>query len=142
MALTVLTVLTGSMQIRLTLGIRRPVIQQTRINKSGNMFQESIQQTTNALGPVGAIIALAAGVFLVMLAILWLIFPWFVHSKLTAIEKNTQGLAQSLEMISTTLNASHGAQKANEENTRRMANSFGPQIVRVESTPSPPLIKP
>ena len=80
-----------------------------------------MEQITNA-GPVGIILMIVLGVLLLILAIFWLIFPWFVHSKLTAIERNTQKSAQALDLILTTLTSSHAAQLKTEENTRTIAN--------------------
>ena len=80
-----------------------------------------MENITNA-GPLGVIIMIFVSVLGFILAILWLIFPWFVHSKLTAIEKNTQKSAQSLDLILTTLTSLHAAQVKTEENTRAIAN--------------------
>jgi len=80
-----------------------------------------MEQITNA-GPVGLIVMILIGVFLFILAVLWLIFPWFVHSKLTAIERNTQKSAQTLDLILTTLTTSHATQLKTEENTRSIAS--------------------
>ena len=92
-----------------------------------------MENVTKDFGPVGLIVLIAVGIFLLILAILWLIFPWFVYSKLSSIEKNTQKSAQSLELVLATLSASHAAQVKTEENTRAIAQNM--------RTTSPPIVQ-
>lgn len=85
------------------------------------------------MAPIVVIISIIVGIFLLLLAVLWLIFPWFVHEKLSAIEKNTQKSAKTLEAILAALNADQAVQAKTEENTRAIAN----QNMRLGPTPPP-----
>jgi hypothetical protein len=89
---------------------------------------------TNAFQAIGGVVAVILAIFLIVLAILWIVFPWFVYSKLNVIEKNTRASAQSLDAILATLNASHAVQVANEQNTR-------PRAVEVVRMDPPPIVK-
>lgn len=95
-------------------------------------MENAVVAGTSTVAPVLVFILVGIGVcLLLVLAILWLIFPWLVHSKMSALERNSQATAKTMETMLAALNALQATQVKIEENTRMMAR----QNLPPETTP-------